>query len=227
MKMKGVILLNGEPYKGEIDDTNALVFCADGAYNWAKGRVRIDENLGDFDSAAEIPFPRPAEIFPSEKNETDGEIALEKMLALAEEKGITRIELYGGGGGREDHFLGNLHLLYRACRAGMPCEMITDSALLSVHTGKFSLKNILGKTVSLLPFGGDAHILYSRGLFYPTDDLTLCYGSCRGISNVGVNENAEIDCDRGVLLVAINKEKDVKNHLFEAAEGDSADSAPV
>ena len=89
MKMKGVILLNGEPYKGEIDDTNALVFCADGAYNWAKGRVRIDENLGDFDSAAEIPFPRPAEIFPSEKNETDGEIALEKMLALAEEKGIT------------------------------------------------------------------------------------------------------------------------------------------
>ena len=97
MKMKGVILLNGEPYKGDIDDTNALVFCADGAYNWAKGRVRIDENLGDFDSAAEIPFPRPAEIFPSEKNETDGEIALEKMLALAEEKGITRIELYGGG----------------------------------------------------------------------------------------------------------------------------------
>ena len=85
MKMKGVILLNGEPYKGEIDDTNALVFCADGAYNWAKGRVRIDENLGDFDSAAEIPFPRPAEIFPSEKNETDGEIALEKMLALAKD----------------------------------------------------------------------------------------------------------------------------------------------
>lgn len=167
MKMKGVILLNGEPYKGEIDDTNALVFCADGAYNWAKGRVRIDENLGDFDSAAEIPFPRPAEIFPSEKNETDGEIALEKMLALAKEKGITRIELYGGGGGREDHFLGNLHLLYRACLAGMPCEMITDFALLSVHTGKFSLKNILGKTVSLLPFGGAAHIIITEGCSIP------------------------------------------------------------
>ena len=87
MKMKGVILLNGEPYKGEIDDTNALVFCADGAYNWAKGRVRIDENLGDFDSAAEIPFPRPAEIFPSEKNETDGESRWKKCSLSPRKRG--------------------------------------------------------------------------------------------------------------------------------------------
>ena len=35
---------------------------------------------------------------------------------------------------------------------------------------------------------------------------------------MGVSENAEIDCDGGFLLVAVNKEKDVKNHLFEAAK---------
>lgn len=224
---KGVILLNGEPYSGEIDDENAFVLCADGAYDWAKDKVRIDENIGDFDSVSRMPKPEPKEIFPSRKNYTDGELALGKMLSLAKETGIVRIEIYGGGGGREDHFLGNLHLLYRACKAGIPCEMFTNFAVLSVHTGKFALKNVLGKTVSLLPFGGDAHIMNNKGLFYPTDDLTLCYGSCRGISNVGTDENAEIDCDAGYLLAAVNKEKDVKNYLFEAAEGDSADSAPL
>ncbi len=225
--MKGIILLNGEPYKKKIDDSLAFVICADGAYNWAKGKVRIDENLGDFDSAAEIPAPYPAKVFPAEKNCTDGEIALEKMLSFAAEGKIDGIEIYGGGGGREDHFIGNLHLLYRACLAGVGCVMATNHALLSMHRGKFILKNVQGKTVSLLPFGGDAHILTNRGLFYPTEDLTLVYGSCRGISNVGVSENAEIDCDGGVLLAAVNEERDVKNHLFEAAEGDSDDSAPV
>ena len=105
--------------------------------------------------------------------------------------------------------------------------MFTEHAALSVRRGKFTLEKVLGKTVSLLPFGGDAHILYSRGLFYPTENLTLVYGSCRGVSNVGVSENAEIDCDGGFLLVAVNKEKDVKNHLFEAAEGHPSHSAPV
>ncbi len=225
--MKGIILLNGEPYEGEIDAGNAVVVCADGAYNWAKGRVRIDVNLGDFDSANEIPEPYPEEIFPAQKNATDGEIALEKLLAFAKKTPLSVIEIYGGGGGREDHFLGNLHLLCRACREGIPCALYTSRAVLSMHQGKFVLKNVLGKTVSLLPFGGDAHIMYNKGLFYPTDDLTLRYGSCRGISNVGVSENAEIDCDGGMLLAVANEERDVKNHLFETAEGDPHDSAPV
>ena len=33
--MRGVILLNGEPYLGAIDCENALVYCCDGAYKWA------------------------------------------------------------------------------------------------------------------------------------------------------------------------------------------------
>ena len=48
--MKGIILLNGEPYPYAIDAGNALVYCCDGAYKWAKSKVRIDKNIGDFDS---------------------------------------------------------------------------------------------------------------------------------------------------------------------------------
>ena len=110
---------------------------------------------------------------------------------------------------------------------GMPCSLVTNTSVLSAHRGKFTLKGIKGKTVSLLPFGGDTHIINNKGLFYPTDDLTLFYGCCRGISNVGTDENAEINCDRGVLLAAVNKEKDVKNHLFETSEGNPTHSAPL
>lgn len=68
--MKGIILLNGEPYKKKIDDSLAFVICADGAYNWAKGKVRIEENLGDF-----VPRRVPrlsAKVFPAEKILTTG-----------------------------------------------------------------------------------------------------------------------------------------------------------
>lgn len=199
-----IILLNGEGYNGEIDGENAVVLCADGAYRWAKRKIKIDENLGDFDSLDETPFPPPKEIYPTQKDCTDGEIALEKALALVEAGKASRIEIYGGGGGREDHFLGNLHLLYRAQKSGVFCVMKTNYADIFVAEGKIVLENVKGKTVSLFPFGGDAHIMDSAGLFYAAEDLTLPYGVCRGVSNVATADRAEIFCDKGVLLVFVN-----------------------
>lgn len=53
---------------------------------------------GDFDSLGYI--PADALVYPSRKNFTDGEIALDYLLT----HGCTEIELYGGGGGRDDIF---------------------------------------------------------------------------------------------------------------------------
>ncbi|MDE7181471.1 MAG: hypothetical protein K2O41_00380, partial [Clostridia bacterium] len=62
--MKGILLLNGEPFTEKIDDKGALVVCCDGAYKWAKGKIRIDMNVGDFDSLEEVPTTPPAEVYP-------------------------------------------------------------------------------------------------------------------------------------------------------------------
>ena len=164
---RGYFCSTGSPGAGRSTTGTRTSSARTAPYNWAKGRVRIDENLGDFDSASEPPVPAPSRIYPSQKDFTDGEIALERLLELFRRREIVRAEIYGGGGGREDHFLGNLHLLYRACREGLPCTMFTAHAALSVRRGKFTLEKVLGKTVSLLPFGGDAHILYSRGCSIP------------------------------------------------------------
>lgn len=197
--MKAIVLLNGEPFRGKIDDGNARVYCCDGAYAWARGSVRIDENLGDYDSLDYLPDPPPEKIFPSEKNETDGEIALGRAIGA----GAEEIVFYGGGGGREDHFLGNLHLLYAALKRGVRAEIVTNYARIFAAEGRVSLDGVDGKTISILPFGANAHILESGGLKYPLCNLTLRYGSTRGISNVALSDRVYFVTE-GVVLVCVD-----------------------
>lgn len=197
--MKAVILLNGEAYRGEIDASNARVYCCDGAYAWAKERVRIDENLGDYDSLNEVPVPAPAKVYPSEKDYTDGELALVRAI----EAGYSEIEIYGGGGKREDHFIGNLHLLYQACSRGVRAELITNYARIFAAEGEIVLRGMKGKTVSVTPFGGNAHIMECDGFYYPMPE-TFFYGSTIGISNVVTKEEARFRAE-GKVLVFVNE----------------------
>ena len=193
--MKGIVLLNGEPYRGKIDAENAFVVCCDGALRWAKNKVRIDVAAGDFDSLGYV--PEGAAVYPSEKNYTDGEIALGMLLS----KGIRDIAIYGGGGGREDHLFGNLQLLVAAHRRGALAVLRTNYTDVYCAEGEISWRGKRGKTLSLAPVGESAHIMESEGLKYPLCDLTLAAGSCRGISNVIEKDEARIVCDGGVLFV--------------------------
>lgn len=197
--MKAIILLNGEPYAGDIDGHDARVYSCDGAYDWAKGKIHIDETLGDFDSLDYLPDPPPKEIYPTEKDYTDGEIALFRAI----KEGADEIEIYGGGGKREDHFLGNLHLLFAAASRGVKAVMITNYSKIFAAEGTVYLTGCKGNTVSVVPFGGEAHIMESEGFYYPLDGLRLGYGSTRGISNVVTSERASFT-SRGMVLVICN-----------------------
>lgn len=198
---RAILLLNGEAYKGEIDSVGKYVVCCDGAYDWAKYKVKIDENIGDFDSLGYMPEPPPSEIFPSEKNFTDGEIALRKLIA----SGAKEIEIYGACGGREDHFLGNLQLLYYAHSRGVRAKIITESSLIFAVSGRAELNGVKGLTFSVLPFGGTVHIIYSRGFKYEYPP-SLGYGECRGISNVGIDDGGVLEIgERETALIIINR----------------------
>jgi len=201
--MKGIILLNGEPYNGNIGSGD-LVYCCDGAYKWAKDKVKIDENIGDFDSLKETPFPPPKKIYPEEKDYTDGEIAMRQMI----NSGADEIDVYGGGGMREDHFLTNLHTMYYAFERGVFCRMITNYSVMFFIGQACEFKNLNGKTLSLIPFFGDCVVEESEGLYYPLKNLTLKIGQCGlGTSNVIISDNAKISGVRGVLLACIDRSK--------------------
>ncbi len=196
--MRAIILLNGEPYQGEIECEDAHVFCCDGAYEWAKDKVKIDENLGDFDSLSYLPTPPPLQVFPKEKDFTDGELALFRAV----EQGYDEIIFYGAGGYREDHFLGNLHLLHYAVEKGVKAMLVTNYARIFAVEGECVLTGVKGKTVSLFPFGKKAHIIKSEGFFYPLPKAFV-YGSARGVSNVVTGEIAYFKA-KGKVLVLIN-----------------------
>ena len=198
--MKAIILLNGESYAGAIETSNAYVYCCDGASGGAKHKLKIDETLGDFDSLNEVPSPAPSAVYPSEKDMTDGEIALLRAI----EAGYTRIEIYGGGGGCEDHFIGNLHLLYTALEKGVKAELVTNYARIFAAEGRIELNGFKGRTVSVAPFGGSAHIMDCDGFYYPMPERFV-YGSTRGISNVVTADRASFTAE-GKVLVFINKE---------------------
>ena len=196
--MKAIILLNGEPYNKEIDTAGSYVYCCDGAYRWAKNKLKIDETLGDFDSLDEVPTPAPSATYPVEKDMTDGEIALLRAIGA----GYSEIEFYGGGGKREDHFIGNLHLLYLSLQRGVKATLVTNYARIFAAEGTVVLNGLKGRTVSVAPFGGSAHIMECDGFYYPMPQ-TFVYGSTRGISNVVIKDRATFTAE-GKVLVFIN-----------------------
>ena len=198
--MKAALLLNGAPYCGELPK-DRLIYCCDGAYRWAKGRAKIYKNIGDFDSLDEVPYPAPEEVYPSEKDFTDGEIALRKMI----EEGADDIEVYGAFGGREDHFIGNLHLLYFAHMRGVNMRLISENTIDFLGSGRIDFSGFAGKPISVFPFSAPVHIIESRGLKYSYPQV-LSYGECRGVSNIVEEEGASVVTGAGeVALVFINR----------------------
>lgn len=211
--MKAIILLNGDKYPVKIKK-DGYVFCCDGAYDWAKDKIKIDENIGDFDSIIRLPLPPPSYIYPSEKDYTDGEIALRRAV----NKGADEIAIYGGFGGRADQFMGNLHLLRLAHDLGARARMIALTQYVFYGEGRIELNDLLGLTVSIVPFGGDVHIIESSGLKYPLNELDLKYGSTRGISNVVVGEEAHIVALGGVLVFVNESFARVRRTILEGGE---------
>lgn len=198
---KGILLLNGEPYTGEIDTHGHLVYCCDGAYTWAKGKVRITQNVGDFDSLLEVPVPIPKRVYPKEKALTDAEIALHDLF----EEEVDEVEIYGGYGGREDHFIGNLQLLYACAQRNIKCTMISENTFAFVGSGKVELGEFCGLTFSVFPFSAPVHIIGSEGCKYSYPD-EIGFGECRGISNVVKSDDAFVRIKEGdYALIFVNR----------------------
>ena len=196
--MKHIILLNGEPYKGDIDTRACKVICCDGALNWASSRgIEPDMVIGDFDSLGYV--PENAVVYEREKNFSDGEAA----VGLAAENGAESVEIYGAGGGRDDHFFVNVHILKKAFDCGIDAKMYTNYCEIFFKDKPFALETEIGTTLSLVPVTPSAHIINSTGLKYPLHGLTLTAGggASRGLSNVACEKKVHVELGSGILLV--------------------------
>ncbi|MBR5145364.1 MAG: thiamine diphosphokinase, partial [Clostridia bacterium] len=129
--------------------------------------------------------------------ETDGEIALK----LLKEKGCDKVFVYGAFGKRMDHFLGNLALLGLGKEMGVDVVLMGDEEKISLGFGHVKFVPQKKGNISLVPYGERVHIINSKGLEYPLDDLVLTKNDTRGISNLSFADEVEFFVKEGQVLI--------------------------
>ena len=202
--MKGELFLNGAPPPAKVlrrlaaDGTFKV--CADGAFKYCRKFFLPHVVLGDFDSYCQNDADGVCEVikYGVEKDYTDGHLCLELLL----KRGYNIISIYGGdGGNRLDHQFANYSLLKQAYVKGAEAIMYGKNMTVRYFESDFKLTGVINKTISIVPFGGDAHIIYTKGLKYPMCDVTLNSVHILGISNVALSRFIEVGLDSGGVLV--------------------------
>jgi thiamine pyrophosphokinase len=209
--MNTVIIANGDPPSARdvarwLQAGDRLI-CADGGAV-AAHRLGLHPNdlIGDFDSLPNdllqqlVADGARLHRHPAAKDETDLELAL--LLAAAERHDIV---VLGALGGRVDHALANMLLLAMPQLRGIRTQLAHGSDCIQLIDARqapatLRLSGNPGDTVSLLPFGGDAHAIHTRGLAYSLKNESLFVGPARGVSNVLLDEEAFIELGIGMLL---------------------------
>jgi thiamine pyrophosphokinase len=169
--------------------------------------IRPHAAIGDFDSVTEEQWQQikrevPAiHRFQPEKDETDMELALFWAAGQEPEK----IVIFGGTGGRMDHFLANTFMMarYKQKHPHIAFELRDTLNTVSVFLpGSHSLEQDPGKKfVSFLPVFSDVSGLTLTGFKYPLKDHTVPLGSSLCISNELVGQTGHFSFQKGILMM--------------------------
>jgi len=139
---------------------------------------------GDFDSVEEglraFHADIPMEIFPPEKDQTDGEIAVEAAL----KRGATELVLVGAfGGERADHAYLLLAAAVRLAGEGVSCVLTSGvQEGVPLVPGEMSFDYEDGTLFSVLAFSDLAGLTLS-GAKWPLQDRFVPFGSSLTLSN--------------------------------------------
>jgi thiamine pyrophosphokinase len=137
--------------------------------------------------------------YPVDKDETDLELA----LTYAFENYDGDILIIGALGGRLDQTLANILLLADVKFARRRIEIREAHQRAWLVDKSTRIQAQVGDLVSLIPVGGDVQVAGTTGLKWPLQDERLDYGRSRGISNVLIEEVAEITIKSGRLLCVV------------------------
>ena len=177
---------------------------------WALGIVP-DVIVGDFDSAdpaALADFRRREhivwEVHQPEKDDTDTELAIKRAAAM----GAGYIVLLGATGGRLDHLLGNIHLLYPCLQRGVEACILDPGNKLYLIDGErhFKRREVWGTYISFLPLTEEVKGITLRGFKYPLTDKDIAIGTSLCISNELAADEAVITLQDGVLIVVESRD---------------------
>ena len=173
----------------------------------AAGGPPLAAVLGDMDSVDPGRLERAeregisVERFPSDKDATDLELALDDAVAHASPG--DRLVVVGTTSGRFDHVLATLLVLAAPAYDEFAREAWLGGEAVHVVLGARSLALGEGTTFSVLPLHGDAHGVTARGVRWELHAELLAAGTSRGVSNVAARDVVDIEVARGTVLVVV------------------------
>jgi len=202
MGLRVLLVASGEPAEpGTLREAAAAagyVVAVNGGFRQAQeAGLRVDLLLGDLDSLGGVPIPKGVRVlaFPSHKDATDLELALDHVSALRPDV----VEIFGGLGGRLDHLLANLAIAekypFTLVFRGQGVDLHAISQELDLEGAK------VGDTVSLIPLSDVVEGVRTQGLEYPLRGEALFRASSRGVSNRVTSLPAGVSLEKGKLLV--------------------------
>ncbi|AVQ29782.1 MULTISPECIES: thiamine diphosphokinase [Fusobacterium] len=188
-----------------IDEKKGDIYCADGGANHleALGIFPL-EIWGDLDSVTKeiIEKYRNNNVrikkFPKDKDYTDGELILQHISKL----NYDEIIIIGGLGGRIDHLLTNLNLIFKFKNL----KFVTEKERIFSIEKKAELTGLRGKTISFVPFSEKVEGLTLEGFKYPLNKYILHQGDSICMSNIAVDDICKVTFDTGKLMgIILNK----------------------
>lgn len=172
--------------------------------------IPVDYVVGDFDSVPMEIFHKydgqnaVIESYPSEKDYTDTEIAIEKACSFNPKE----IVIMGATGSRLDHSLGNIHLLLRLLNRGIYGELLNRNNRIYLKDGSFDIvkEKQHGDYVSFLPFGQTIDEFTLEGFKYPLYNAKVIPGETLCISNELLDDVGRVQYSHGVIIVFETKD---------------------
>lgn len=208
MIMKVLLFINGDAPKSLPNPENYnLIACTDGAFHYLKRMNfpldKLDFISGDFDShsGSDEDMYQDKFILTLDQDKTDFHKALEIIL----EKGFTEVDVFGGSGGEQDHFLGNLTVAY-AFKDRMKIKFYDEFSEYYFIPNHFKLKGVKNKMISLYPFPAVDNIT-TKGLNWPLTNDSLSIISRIGTRNFAIEDEVSVEYQSGDVLffVGINE----------------------
>lgn len=206
MKDKALLFINGDAPKTFPDIENySLIACTDGAFHYLKTLGfpldKLDFISGDFDShsGADENIYEEKFIYTPDQDKTDFHKALEIML----EKGVHNIDVLGGSGGEQDHFLGNLTVAY-FFKDQLNIKFYDAFSEYYFIPKNITIKGIMDKMVSLYPFPFVENIT-TKGLNWPLINGSLNITARLGTRNFAIEDEVSIEYEKGDLLIFIGE----------------------
>jgi thiamine pyrophosphokinase len=199
------------PSLQELQGENVVWVGADrGVYYLLEQGIVPHQAFGDFDSVTEEELSfiqekiKHVHIFPSQKDETDLEIAISWAL----QQQPTSIKLFGVTGGRFDHALANMQLLIKGIEQQVSMEIIDRKNIICMKTpGEYNV-HIMDeyKYLSFVPFTQEVTGIFLCGFKYSLTNAAIQWGSTLCISNELVERSGTYSFASGIVIMIRSKD---------------------